>query len=240
MIDYRQRSTTPEWMDDATVAGPDTFATLRHIAHVNRFLGGARATLRALAHGIEPGHKAPISILDIGAGAADIPVAMVRWARARGLDLHIVAVDFNPAICAWTRERVADFAEIEVVEADVFALPYPPESFDVVHCAMFLHHFPQAQAATILEIMYGLCRRRLIVNDLHRHPLAFHTITWISRLLPCSAMFRHDAPVSVLRGFQLPDWEELARLSGIDTLRVDWHWPFRYVATARKATPHGR
>ena len=234
MTDFRQRSLMPEHMDDATVMGDDMLAALTEIEYVNRFLGGTRATLHALKHYLPDAGHGALSLLDIGTGAADIPIAIAQWARSRGLDMHISAVDFNPSICALARHNTMAYPEITIQEADVFALPFDPEAFDIVHSAMFLHHFPQAGAADILRIMYACCRQAVIINDLHRHPLAFYSITWLARLLSRSPMFQHDAPVSVLRGFKPPDWEELGRLSGIGHLRIKRRWPYRFIVTASK------
>ncbi len=147
--------------------------------------------------------------------------------------MDITAVDFNPAICEVARQRTAAYSEITVREADVFAMT-DSETFDVVHCAMFLHHFPQPRAAAILRIMYNLCHRGIIVNDLHRHPLAYYSITWLGRLLSLSPMFQHDGPISVLRGFQRADLEALSEMSGLTNSAITWRWPFRYVMTAQK------
>ncbi len=100
---------------------------------------------------------------------------------------------------------------------------------------MFLHHFPQGQAVRILQIMHRLCRRGIIVNDLHRHPAAYHAIKWCTQLLSGSTMVQHDAPVSVLRGFRRRELEELGQLSGVGRLEVERCWAFRFVATALKA-----
>ncbi len=234
MIDLRQRSTVPEYMDAASLEGADVVRALKELEYVNRFLGGSRATLRAVETCLRPEPGKVMEILDLGTGAGDIPVAIVRWARSRGIDVRIVAVDFNPAICAWSGHRLVEFPEIEVRQADVFALPFAPASFDYVHCAMFLHHFAQTEAAHILQIMHSVCRQGLIVNDLHRHAMAFHTIKWMTQLLSRSAMVKHDAPVSVLRGFRRSDLEELGRLSGINGLSIKRSWPFRFVITALK------
>ena len=234
MVDWHQRSTAPEHMDDTSVTGADVEAALTEIAYVNRFLGGIPTTLAALRQcaGLQPGQS--LSLLDLGTGAADIPVAIVRWARARDIDVHIDAVDVNPAICALARDNVAAYPEITIHEADVFALPFVPESFDFVHCAMFLHHFPQAEAAQILRIMHQFARKGVIVNDLHRHRMAFYAIKWLARILSRSPMFRHDAPLSVLRGFRRRDFEELAHLSGLDRLVIKRRWPFRFLVIAWK------
>ncbi len=234
MTDFRRRSLMPEYMDDATVVGNEVLAALTEIEYVNRFLGGTRATLKALKPCLSDTRHEVLTLLDIGTGAADIPIAIVQWARSRRLNLHIVAVDFNPSICALARHNAMTYPEITVLEADVFALPFDSEAFDIVHSAMFLHHFPQAEAADILSIMYACCRQAVIINDLHRHPFAFYSITWLARLLSRSPIFQHDAPVSVLRGFTRLDWEELGCLSGIRHLSVKRRWPYRFVVTATK------
>jgi SAM-dependent methyltransferase len=234
MTDFRQRSRMPEYMDDATVVGDDVLAALTEIEYVNRFLGGTRATLHALKHYLPDARHGALTLLDIGTGAADIPIAIVQWARLHDLDIHLVAVDLNPAICALARHNTMAYPEITIREADVFALPFDPEAFDIVHSAMFLHHFPQAAAADILRIMYACCRQAVIINDLHRHPLAFYSITWLARWFSRSPMFQHDAPVSVLRGYKRPEWEELGQLSGIGHLRIKRRWPYRFVVTAAK------
>jgi SAM-dependent methyltransferase len=233
MVDFRQRSTAPEYMDHATIDGPAVVTALNEIAYVNRFLGGINATRDALNRLLPTGNQRSFSLLDVGTGSADIPIAIARWARQRGIAMDITAVDFNPVICEVARQRAAAYAEITIREADVYALT-DTETFDVVHGAMFLHHFPQPQAAAILRIMYNLCRHGIIVNDLHRHALAYYGITWLGRLLSLSPMFQHDGPISVLRGFQRSDLEALGEMSGLAHVEITWRWPFRYVMTARK------
>lgn len=246
MVDFQRRSTVPEYMDYAMLDGDEVVTVLNEIEYVNRFLGGINATREALNHLLPAADSPSFSLLDLGTGSADIPIAMVHWARQRGMAIEITAVDFNPTICEVARQRTAAYAEITVLEADVFDLaaskPFDtattsattPQTFDVVHGAMFLHHFSQSQAATILRLMSDLCRHGIIVNDLHRHPLAYYSILGLGRLLSLSPMFRHDAPTSVLRGFQRSDLAVLGDMSGLTDVDITWRWPFRYVMTARK------
>ena len=217
-------------MDEPGASGADLEQALAELAWINRILGGTQATLSALG---QIDLRARIDILDIGTGAADIPVALVEWGRERGVEVRVVGVDFNPAVCAWAAGRVAAYPQIEIRQADVFALELPPASFDLVHCALFLHHFPQAMAAGLLRRFYLWSRRGLIVNDLHRHPGAFYPVKWGAALLSQSRMVQHDGPLSVLRGFGQKDVEELARLSGVP-LALSWHWAFRWVMMALK------
>ena len=238
MVDFRQRSTAPEYMDHATIDGDEVVTTLNELEYVNRLLGGINASRDALNRMLPAGDPQSLSLLDLGTGSADIPIALVRWARQRRIAIDITAVDFNPVICEVARQRTAAFREITVWEADAFALT-DTVTFDVVHSSMFLHHFPQPQAAALLQRMYHLCRHGIIVNDLHRHPLAYYSIMWLGRLLSLSPMFQHDGPISVLRGFQRSDLETLGKMSGLADVEIAWRWPFRYVMSARKPRcPH--
>ena len=234
MVDYGQRSTAPEFMDEASASGPELQTALKELEYVNRYLGGISTTLRALQQCSNRGTRSPLTLLDLGTGAADIPRAIVQWARMRQLEVRVVAVDFNPAVCDWARQCTAAYPEIDVQQADIFDLPFDPGSFEYVHCALFLHHFPQEEATRIIRIMYMLCRTGIMINDLHRHPIAFHAITWLTKCLSRSPMVKHDAPISVLRGFKRPELVALGRLSGIPNLVIQRLWPFRFLATAHK------
>ncbi len=221
-------------MDEAAAAGEDLFYALRELELFNRFLGGQRASLKGLKYLLGGRRQDALQILDLGTGAGDIPASMVAWARANGLRLKIVAVDFNPRICAWAKERWSALGEVEFLQADVFHLPFAKESFDVVHSGMFLHHFAREEAAHLLCNMYALCRRGMIINDLHRHPFAYYSIKWLTRLFSRSAMVRHDAPLSVLRGFSETDLRELVVLGQLEKSAIKRRWAFRYVLTALK------
>ena len=234
MVDYRRRSTAAEYMDGAAVEGPDMSRALEELQYVNRYLGGTRSSLKALAQAEVGAPKKRLEILDLGTGAADIPAAMVRWGLSQRRVVRVVGVDFNPFVCSWALRQVEHLPQVAVVRGDVFNLPFSAGAFDYVHCAMFLHHFPQEEAARIVRTMYRLCRRGIIINDLHRHPVAFHAISWITRRWSKSSMVQHDAPVSVLRGFRWVELEELGHLSGICRFSIQRYWPFRFVLLALK------
>ena len=234
MVDYRRRSNAAEYMDGAAVEGPDMSRALEELQYVNRYLGGTRSSLKALAQAEVGAPKKRLEILDLGTGAADIPAAMVQWGRSQEKVVRVVGVDFNPFVCSWAQRQVEHLPQVEVVRGDVLNLPFGAETFDYVHCAMFLHHFPQEEAARIVRTMYRLCRRGIIINDLHRHPVAFHAISWITRRWSKSSMVQHDAPVSVLRGFRWVELEELGHLSGICRFSIQRYWPFRFVLLALK------
>jgi hypothetical protein len=67
------------------------------------------------------------------------------------------------------------------------------------------------------------------INDLQRHPLAYFLIKWITRIFSRSYLVRHDAPLSVARGFRRKEWSVILRSSGLASFAVQWKWAFRYL-----------
>lgn len=221
-------------MDDFAITDDRLLRALDELRWVNRLLGGYATTMRVLAPYLEARRGRAVRLLDLGAGVGDYAEHLVRWADRRGLDVSVTAVDANPATVAHAR-RTLDRrlphdlrARIRVEEADALALPYAEDAFDVTLAAMFMHHFKHAEAVTLVREMDRVAREGVLVNDLHRHPLAYYGILVPARLLPVSPMFRHDAPVSVLRGFRRDELEAVARAAGLDAPRIRWRWAFRW------------
>ncbi len=221
-------------MDDLSITDDRLLRALDELRWVNRLLGGYATTMRVLAPYLEARRGRAVRLLDLGAGVGDYAEHIVRWADRRGLDVSVTAVDANPVTVAHAR-RTLDRrlppklrARIHVAVEDALALPYADDAFDVVMAAMFMHHFRAEDAVSLVREMNRVARDGILVNDLHRHPLAYYGILVPARLLPVSPMFRHDAPVSVLRGFRRADLEAVARDAGLDAYRIRRHWAFRW------------
>ena len=89
MPDFTLRSSQPELMDDPAVSDAELQEALKQIAIINRFLGGYPPSLRGIAS-LVPRNAKSVDVLDVGAGAADVGRAVVRWARRRGLNSSVV------------------------------------------------------------------------------------------------------------------------------------------------------
>ena len=231
-MDLRARCDDPELMDDfAAVSAAEVEDALGELRIVNRLLGGVSTSLA----GLEPCLRAlrarvePVRLLDVGTGGGDLPIAIARWCRRARIPIRIVAVDLGADACRSARRAARDHPEIEVCRADVFALPFAPRSFHLAHCAMFLHHFTQEEIVRILERLSGLVRESIVVNDLHRHAVAYHAIRILTGLFSRSRLVRNDAPLSVRRGFRAADLADLAARSGLPGFRYRWRWAFRYL-----------
>lgn len=93
---------------------------------------------------------------------------------------------------------------------------------------LFFHHFTTEQLVQLLRQLVQQARIALIVNDLHRHPLAYYSIRLLTQLFSKSAMVKYDAPLSVLRGFTRSELLEILHAAGIKGYELRWKWAFRW------------
>lgn len=75
--------------------------------------------------------------LDAGTGAGALAIALAP------LVAEVVGVDIVPELLAEGRKRAP--ANVELLQADVTALPFGPGSFDLVCTARTLHHVPRPE-----------------------------------------------------------------------------------------------
>ena len=74
----------------------------------------------------------------------------------------------------------------------------------MVLATLFLHHFKEAQLVSFLENTLKQTRIGIIVNDLHRHKLAYYLFILLSLFIK-NKMITEDGLTSVLRGFKRKD-----------------------------------
>lgn len=224
----------PELMDRPGLDRALLREELRSLESFNRRLGGHQLVLQYVKRFVGS-TGASLSILDLGTGAADIPRAIVSWARQRQLPAIITAVDGNPEILQIAQELCRGWPEIRLEQHDLRALPYAGEGFDLVLCSQALHHFGSADAISILRRIHALARCGYIVNDLRRNWLAIWSMELLARTLVRSAVARNDAPQSCRAAFTVRELRGLAEQAGLNNFRVDrHHWFFRMVLEGRK------
>ncbi len=232
--DLTQRSREDELMDDFSITDARLDDALQNIAHVNRFLSGWRTTQRVLVPYLRRHKGKSLRMLDLGTGIADHPARWVPLAASMGVRLEVVAVDANAVSLAHADRYLTQAlppeqrACIQLETADAMNLPYAPDSFDVVHAALFLHHFDDAEAAQLLASMQRLAHHGIIVNDLHRHALAYMGIKALTYVFPGDQMFANDAPLSVMRAFTREELRHLAAKADLLDATIRWHWAFRW------------
>jgi len=177
---------------------------LRDLARVNRWLGGAQLSERAIAPlGIG---KVELTILDVGTGGADIPVRLMRKDRS------ITATDVRPEIVRAAQRRVNGRA---ITVRDGRIDDEESDAFDVTHASMVVHHLEPAETVTFLREMGRVARQAVVINDLNRGwrwLIGAKAMTWTLTRNPYT---RNDGPLSVKRAYTIAELVELARQAGL-------------------------
>jgi ubiquinone/menaquinone biosynthesis C-methylase UbiE len=215
MVNLAERIHAAEIMDDLTRPDEEFQRAYDELQIINRWLGGVRAIDRFLPRLTEP------TILDVAAGACDVSEAV-----AERIPCRMVVIDVNALGLKRARKSLP-------VVADAFDLPFGNASFDVVMASLFFHHLSDDGCVRVLSEMWRVARKLVLVNDLHRHRVAYWSIRLLTALFSSSVMVRHDGPLSVRRAFRPAELLGLAKRAQVPA-RVRRSFPFRLVLVAEK------
>lgn len=220
-----------ELLDDPAAPAPLVRATLRDIRWSNTLFGGTRAVLAGLEPlWRRPSTPEPLSVLDIGTGAGDIPLAVSRRAARRRVRIRLIGLEIHREVA-----RVVAQAGVPTVVADGEMPPFAEKSIDVVIMSQVLHHLPRASIPAWLRRTDRLARRLVVITDLRRTWAAKAGIWLASYALGFHPVSRHDGVLSVRRGFTPAELRGLLAQAGIRG-RVTTIPAFRVVAAWE---PHG-
>jgi len=199
----KRASDQPELLDGPLDAEA-LAGNLRDLERVNRWLGGAALSERAIApFGIG---RPELTILDVGTGGADIPIKLMRKGRS------ITATDIRPEIVRAARKRINGRA-IDVREGRIE--DEGSGSFDVTHASMVVHHLEPAETVTFLREMGRVARHAVVINDLNRGWRWLVGAKAMTATMTRNPYTRNDAPLSVRRAYTIPELVDLARQTGL-------------------------
>jgi ubiquinone/menaquinone biosynthesis C-methylase UbiE len=210
---FKDRANLTEIMDDFSQPESEFEAAYRELKVVNERLGGIRAIERFL-----PDERG-LLMLDVAAGGCDVGEALLDRRSCR-----IVALDLNTRGLHLAKRTLP-------VGGDALQLPFPDRSFDVVMASLFFHHLSNEDCPRVLAEMWRVSRRRVLVNDLHRHAVAYFSFKVLAALYSKSRMVQHDGPVSVRRAFHADELLRIAERAGVPA-RVYRSFPYRLVLVA--------
>jgi hypothetical protein len=118
------------------------------------------------------------------------------------------------------------FPEISFRHCDVFSEEFKSIDYDIVLSSLFLHHFNDDELMTFLPKVLKRASIGIIVNDLHRHPLAYYLFRLLCLVIP-NKMVTEDGLTSILKGFKRKELVKLSKIIGAN-YELRWKWAFRY------------
>ena len=234
MFDSRAMAT--EFLDRPDCDPVLAAASYRFMETVNFWFGGIRMVRRFLATETVGRHAdAPLRILDIGSGSCDIPLAVSRWASAYGIPLHFTCLEKAGHAVDIARGELARAGNpsVQLLQEDAFT-HQPAEMYDCAVASMCFHHFSDAQILILLRRLNGFVRNSVLINDLRRSRLAYLAARLL--LVTTPAEVRHDALLSIRRGFKISELSALlGQLESVTISVKPTRW-FRIAAIVRFKT----
>ncbi len=203
-----ERIVARELMDDPVESLAELEGNLRDIAFANAVFNGTAPVVRAVRA------SAATSVLDVGCGLADIPLALVRDADRRGAPLHVTCLDHSEQMLALARKATRDHPALDFVHGKGESLPYPDDAFDVVMCSLALHHFEPTSAERLLRELRRVSKITPVLCDMYRSRLAYIGARVWTTVATRNRLTRNDAPLSVRRSYTPVEALALARGAG--------------------------
>ncbi len=236
-INFSRRHPGPEFLDQIDLPDKNLFRNYAELHTINKLLGGYRITLKGLSKFHLLGKN--LSVLDAGCGGGDTLKAVVDWARKKKINCQLTGIDLNNTAIQYARENCKDFPEIEFIHDDIFHHLLNDNKYDVIMSCLFMHHLSDDQIVRLLYLMNESTNMGFVINDLQRHPIAYQSIKFLTRCFSKSYLVKHDAPLSVLRGFSADEWKQLFSKASITSVKISWEWAFRYLVVYKKEQVNG-
>ncbi|MDX2196340.1 MAG: methyltransferase domain-containing protein [Cytophagales bacterium] len=227
MPDFLIRSFEKEYLDKDNIPQQELYQNLRELQFINTFLGGHDVTLIGLKHMYKKlAAHTQITLADIGCGGGDTLIAMAKWARKNNLKVQFYGIDMKQDCINYAKNACKKYPEIQFICADYNIVN---QQFDIVTSALFCHHLNDAELQQYIHWCSTHARKAWLINDLHRHPLAYYSIMWITKLFSKSYLVKNDAPLSVLRGFTHSELAAAANDNDEGKVQILWLWAFRWL-----------
>lgn len=192
---------------------------LEQLDWVGEYLGGDRASF----HALNQLNFSPTSILDVGCGGGGFTKklgAKYDTCAVKGIDISSAAIDFA------IRQNHLENVEFE----RKYLEEMPSKSYDIVIATLVCHHLKDEDLALFLKECLRVAKKRVVINDLHRHRVAYGAFWLVATLCFRNRLIVQDGCLSVKRSFVRRDWEEYSKALNCRT-SITWHFPFRWIVT---------
>ncbi len=230
MTDFTKRSYQKELLDRDDIPFEDIKLNMKELDSINTMLGGHKITLAGIKFLLKNNiqhNKNPICICEIGCGGGDNLSIIRNWCKRKNIVAIFTGIDINPHCISFAQSRKENKG-IAFICSDykTVTFKHPP---DIIFSSLFCHHLCDDELIEMLRWCSAKASIGHFVNDLHRHPLAYYSIRFLTSIFSKSYLVKNDASVSVLRGFNKEEINVLLKSAGIVNYAIKWKWAFRWL-----------
>lgn len=229
MPNFSIRSNQKELLDRDDIPFVDISRNMQELEFINKHLGGHRITVIGLKKLIAtlPNRPQMLHICEIGCGGGDNLKVIEKWCRNQSLKVRFTGIDINKE-CIQHAKIHCPLEEVDWMVSDYREVQFS-KAPDIIFTSLFCHHFSSEELVKQLKWMKDQSGLGFFINDLHRHPMAYHCIKLLTYFFSKSYLVKNDAPLSVLRGFSKTDWQKILEEAGSANSIISWQWAFRWL-----------
>ena len=240
-----ERSKEKELMD----CGPAFYTSeeyadcLRILFKVNKLLGFFHSTVNLLKQ-----FPDDVSLVDVGCGGGLFLLQLSQYYP----NMTLLGIDVSEAAIQQAGNelrRLADLSlptrldsvfhgedishlekmpNVEFQLQSQLTLDLATNSVDIVLITLVCHHIDDEDLPGFLQNAHQAARKAVIINDLHRHPLAYWFYKIMSPVLFRNRLITHDGLVSIKRSFTRSELQNLLKQANIANYEIKWCFPFRW------------
>ncbi|WP_288096635.1 methyltransferase domain-containing protein [Hydrotalea sp.] len=229
-MNLRKRSYQPELLDADAIPFEDIYLNMKELNVINTWLGGHAITVNGFKQFVK--NKNQITVCEIGCGGGDNLKVIAEFCIQQRILLSVIGIDKNASCIEVAKKLNGNWVDSKWIVADYASVVFQQKP-DIIFSSLFCHHFTETQLNFQLLWMQQNSRLGFFINDLHRNYVAYYSILLLTKLFSKSYLVKHDAPLSVARGFIKKEWETLLQVAAIHYYSVTWKWAFRYLIIVR-------
>ena len=223
-----KRVVTTELLDSDDGTPAEVADSLTDLRGINQKFGGIGTTQAMIEHvwrrglprqvgQVPPPHE--LSLLEVGAGSGDVPLAARTQLAAKGVSLQVTLLDRAASHLTTGNNHQA-------VVGNALALPFAANSFDLVSCGLFAHHLSPEEVVQFVKEGLRVCRVAVLINDLVRSPVHL-ALVYAAYPLYRSRLTRHDAPASVRAAYTPEEMRKLIAQTSAARVEILRHYLYR-------------
>ena len=222
-----QRAPEKELID----LGPDYYTPEEYVDcqeklfKVNKYLGIFRDTVKFLKRFTQP-----ITVLDYGCGGGLFLLNLSRnfpQMQLTGVDISDEAITTaNTKLAAWKKVYLLENVSFQLISSTNANLA--KTNSDVILSNLVCHHLDDEALIIFLQQLHQQAHLAVLLNDLHRHRIAYYFYKILCPLLFNNRLMLHDGLISIRKGFTRREWITLLGKTKIKNYQIKWRFPFRW------------
>jgi len=231
-MNLQNRSYQPELLDGENIPFEDIKMNMQELNVINTWLGGHKITLNGFKKLV--GNRKSVIVCEIGCGGGDNLKAIATFCIQHNIRISIIGIDKNENCIEVAKALFDSRINTNWIVAD-FATVHFQQKPDIIFSSLFCHHFTENEIHFQLKWMKENCALGFFINDLHRNGLAYYSILFLTKIFSKSYLVKHDAALSVAKGWRKKEWISLLEFANIQHYTISWKWAFRYLILVQHA-----